>query len=144
VEKIPELNQKIGRNELCPCGSKKKFKQCHGHQNNPPESNIFHASSKVRAIAAKGECYSPLAMHKDCTRGTINAHTVSRSGSLGAIQRDGHVYSYNLSLNAIQKTGPALKPVPTGWKIASTFPGFCGFHDKHLFMALEDQPFVGS
>tara|TARA_B100000787_G_C16149469_1_gene275879 strand:- start:890 stop:1198 length:309 start_codon:yes stop_codon:yes gene_type:complete len=26
-----EINQKkIGRNDLCPCGSKKKYKQCHG------------------------------------------------------------------------------------------------------------------
>jgi uncharacterized protein YecA (UPF0149 family) len=25
-----ELFAKTGRNELCPCGSGKKFKQCHG------------------------------------------------------------------------------------------------------------------
>jgi hypothetical protein len=144
VENIPEFNQKIGRNTVCPCGSKKKFKHCHGHHSNPPETNIYAASSKVRAMNAKGECYSPSDMHHDCTRGTINAHTVSRSGSLGAIQRDGHVYSYDLRLEAIQKNGAALTPVSTGWKTASTFPGFCGFHDKDLFIPLEDQPFVGS
>jgi len=26
----PYLNQKLGRNEPCPCGSGKKFKKCHG------------------------------------------------------------------------------------------------------------------
>ena len=83
-------------------------------------------------------------MHHECTRGTISAHTVSRSGSLSAIQRDGHVYSYDLRLEAIQKNGAMLTPVSTGWKTASTFPGFCGFHDKHLFMPLEDQVFTGS
>ena len=24
------ISKKIGRNELCPCGSGKKYKQCHG------------------------------------------------------------------------------------------------------------------
>ena len=26
----PEKKEKIGRNEPCPCGSGKKYKQCHG------------------------------------------------------------------------------------------------------------------
>lgn len=34
VEEINKINQlkfsKVGRNDLCPCGSKKKFKNCHG------------------------------------------------------------------------------------------------------------------
>jgi len=25
------VTPKVGRNELCPCGSGKKFKNCHGH-----------------------------------------------------------------------------------------------------------------
>jgi hypothetical protein len=45
---------------------------------------------------------------------------------------------------ALQKSGGRLKPEATGWKQASTFPGFCGYHDKHLFKPLEDAPFVGS
>ena len=27
---IKEINKKIKRNEPCPCGSGKKYKQCHG------------------------------------------------------------------------------------------------------------------
>jgi preprotein translocase subunit SecA len=35
AEKVPEhpfvrAAHKVGRNELCPCGSGKKYKQCHG------------------------------------------------------------------------------------------------------------------
>jgi preprotein translocase subunit SecA len=26
------VDKKVGRNDPCPCGSGKKFKQCHGHQ----------------------------------------------------------------------------------------------------------------
>jgi preprotein translocase subunit SecA len=27
---MPEVSHKVGRNDLCPCGSSKKYKQCHG------------------------------------------------------------------------------------------------------------------
>ena len=30
IKKKPVRKQKIGRNDPCPCGSGKKFKQCHG------------------------------------------------------------------------------------------------------------------
>jgi preprotein translocase subunit SecA len=29
-KKPAKANDKVGRNELCPCGSGKKFKRCHG------------------------------------------------------------------------------------------------------------------
>lgn len=36
VRREPERNpNKVGRNEPCPCGSGKKFKQCHGSANRP-------------------------------------------------------------------------------------------------------------
>lgn len=30
ADEIPEKSEKIGRNDLCPCGSGKKYKKCHG------------------------------------------------------------------------------------------------------------------
>ena len=129
---------------MCPCGSKKKFKVCHGHHSNSPEPNIYHVAAEVRTLTRKGECYAPHSMHNECSRGTISAHTVSRSSSLGAIQRNGHVYSYPLNLLSLHKSGGRLKPELTGWKQASTFPGFCGHHDKRLFEPLEDVPFMGT
>ena len=30
VKKTPKKVKKVGRNDLCPCGSGKKYKQCHG------------------------------------------------------------------------------------------------------------------
>ena len=29
-DRLPDTNPKVGRNDLCPCGSGKKFKKCHG------------------------------------------------------------------------------------------------------------------
>lgn len=142
---IPEFRDKIGRNVPCPCGSKKKFKDCHGHHTSPPPGpNIYKVAAAMREGARKSSCHVPEAMKSHCSKGTINSHTVSRSGSLGAIQRNGHVYSYNLSMLAIQKNGGKLLPEETGWRTASTFPGFCGYHDKHVFEPLEDAPFTGS
>lgn len=144
MESIPEFSHKIGRNDPCPCGTGKKYKACHGHHSNAPSPNLFSAAAKVRTLSKKGECLAPACMHDECAGGTINAHTVSRSASLGLIQRESHVYSYNLSLEGIKKHGGPLVPQKTGWKQASTFPGFCGHHDKQLFEPLEDKPFIGS
>lgn len=144
MESIPEFRHKIGRNDQCPCGSKKKFKSCHGHHSAPPDPNFFQVAAKVRSLASKSECFAPVSLHDECSKGTINAHTVSRSGSLGSIQRDGHVYSYNFDMQALRKQEGHLRPEATGWKQASTFPGFCGHHDKRLFEPLEDAPFIGS
>jgi len=141
---IPEFSGKIGRNDLCPCGSKKKFKRCHGHHTGAVGPNIFKVAAEVRAIARKGGCYAPESLHSECSKGVISSHTVSRSGSLGAIQRDGHVFSYSLDMLGLQRTGGRLRPESTGWKQASTFPGFCGYHDKRLFEPLEDAPFQGT
>lgn len=35
---------KIGRNDPCPCGSKKKYKSCCGLQNRPPVRKQFKAT----------------------------------------------------------------------------------------------------
>jgi uncharacterized protein YecA (UPF0149 family) len=38
-QKWQELLAKTGRNDPCPCGSGKKFKNCHGHERTPPRSS---------------------------------------------------------------------------------------------------------
>jgi len=63
---------------------------------------------------------------------------------LGEITRNGHVYSYKISIQELRKSNGQLLPTLTGWRDASTFPGFCGVHDKDLFAPLEDMPFIGS
>jgi len=141
---IPHFNKKIGRNEPCPCGSKKKYKKCHGDSDFNQESNPYHFDRQVRSLSPASKCLAPDSLSNECTRGTINAHTVSRSGSLGAIEKDGHVYSYKVSMQSLIKTSGAIHPELTGWRKASTFPGFCGFHDKKLFEPLEDKTFSGT
>ncbi|HGY2657598.1 hypothetical protein ACSEON_16705 [Pseudomonas aeruginosa] len=54
------------------------------------------------------------------------------------------MYSYLMSIKRFDDLGGGIKPRLVGWKDASTFPGFCGHHDKKLFAPLEDEPFTGS
>lgn len=141
---IPNRSTKIGRNELCPCGSKMKYKRCHGAVTALPEPKAGALDAQARKLNAKPTCLSPADFHVDCNGSIIDSHTVSRSGSLGAIVRDGHVYSYALSIQSLEQTGGRVLPKLVGWRVASTFPGFCKHHDKQLFAPLEDQPFTGT
>ena len=133
-----------GRNDLCPCGSKKKYKKCHGGIDVVPIAHPSQLDAQLRNYDPKKTCLAPFGWLKDCKGQVIASHTVSRSGSLGAIARNGHVYSYVPSIKSFDDAGGRLVPRLLGWRTASTFPGFCAHHDKHLFAALEDVTFTGS
>ncbi len=141
---IPIRKKKIGRNELCPCGSNKKYKHCHGGSNAVPTPNPGQLDAQLRKLVPNKTCLAPDTLHEKCQGRIIASHTVSRSGSLGEIAKDGCVYSYATSIQQLNEMGGRLQPKLTGWKAASTFPGFCSHHDKKLFAPLEDKPFMGS
>lgn len=143
MTQIPIFKKKIKPNEICPCGSKIKYKKCHG-SGVDQIVNPYQLDSHIRSLSPASQCLAPSAFVHECSKGIINAHTISRSGSLGAIEKNGHVYSYNVSLQSLIKSSGQIHPEVTGWRKASTFPGFCGNHDKKLFEPLEDKPFVGS
>jgi SEC-C motif len=129
---IPHRSSKIGRNSLCPCGSQKKYKHCHGNPAGVPELIPGRVVAQAKKLSPPRKCLAPTSMTAECVGGTINAHTVSRSGSLGAIARNSHVYSYKLSIEGLNKAGGKILPTLIGWREASTFPGFCSAHDKVL------------
>jgi hypothetical protein len=35
------MQERVGRNDPCPCGSGKKFKKCHGADNGPEPQDSF-------------------------------------------------------------------------------------------------------
>lgn len=137
-------SKKIARNAPCPCGSKKKFKRCHGGVHEAPILAPGQVDSHLRRTPPDVICMAPGVLHSSCRGRPIASHTVSRSGSLGEIARSGHVYSYVVSIQRLVELNGRLEPKLTGWKQASTFPGFCSHHDKQIFAPLEDQPFQGN
>lgn len=135
---------KIGRNEKCWCGSGMKFKHCHyGRENLAPVSK-GEAIGHSQKNASRKCCYVPADLKHECSKKIINAHTISKSGSLKEIaDESNHVLGLKISLPNIIKNEGKLVPERIGINQASTFKGFCSIHDKSLFSCIEDREFVG-
>ena len=136
---------KIGRNEKCWCGSGEKFKRCHyGRENEKPitKGDVIARSNK---IGDRKNCYVPSELKHECEKRIINAHTISKSGSLKEIaDSTNHVLGLKIDLANLFKNKGKLIPARVGINKASTFKGFCSKHDKELFSCMEDRPFVGT
>lgn len=132
---------KIGRNDPCPCGSGIKYKCCHLDREQQPEVT----EGEVRGMASKRraakKCFHSSVDAGACTKKIIEAHTVSKSGSLRKIARNGKVYHFKPDINALFDNGGKLMLREVGVSQASTFPGFCSHHDKELFAPIEDKEF---
>lgn len=105
----------------------------------PPHPSML--DKKIKDSVSPIDCLTPKSFRPDCSSSIIFAHSISRSGSLSKIARDNHVYSMEPSINEISKNNGLLPPKLIGWKLASTFPGFCSKHDSMLFSCVENRPF---
>lgn len=139
-----ERQKKIGRNQLCWCGSGKKYKRCHLDREAQTPPSPWDAAGKVRAAFNKKICSAPSDWHKDCSRQITRAHTVPKSGSLNQIARNGHVYAFIPSIENLQKNNGVIVPELIGVNRASTFTGFCSNHDNSIFSPLEKVDFTGT
>ncbi|WP_123409387.1 SEC-C domain-containing protein [Pseudomonas frederiksbergensis] len=128
-----------GRNAPCWCESGKKYKHCHRDiesQQSVETHTVFQALGSFKKTK---KCSVPQSLAHECSKKIINAHTVSKSSSLKAIAKDGHVLkiSIDLKINA----APSIILDEVGINNASTFSGFCSVHDKNLFSSIEDEAF---
>ena len=81
---------------------------------------------------------------KDECKGKIKqSHSIQRNGRLSIIEGDINgqkcVYSFKEFESAESTLIQTLKPI--GKAKASTFFGFCDYHDTHLFSSIENYPF---
>lgn len=135
---------KIGRNDLCWCGSGLKYKRCHlGRERQEPLS-FWSIAEEHRKVFGTKECLVPVSMKSDCSGPIVNAHTVPKRESLLKIARDNHVYSVVLDLENRAKYAGRVEPELVGINKASTFSGFCSNHDNSIFAPIERQPFIKS
>ncbi|ENB9662480.1 SEC-C domain-containing protein [Pseudomonas juntendi] len=128
-----------GRNERCWCKSGKKFKHCHLDIDRQPPVAAHTVLQTLGSFKKNKKCSVPQSLQHECSGGIINAHTVSKSSSLKAIARNGHVLKISIELKV--NIPPKIKLSEVGINSASTFTGFCASHDKKLFSTIEDQPF---
>lgn len=134
----------MGRNDLCWCGSGKKYKKCHLGREKQDPPKLWEASKDIRKAFTTRYCLAPQPLKLSCSREIVKAHTVPKSGSLNQIARNGHVYSFIFSLENIDKYNGIVPPELVGINKASTFTGFCSVHDNSIFAPIEDEAFSGS
>jgi hypothetical protein len=135
------MSHKLGRNDPCWCGSRLKYKRCHlGRERAQPvkRSDILTAFDKA---FDKRYCLHPQAKSGNCQNNIVRAHTIQRNGGLSRIAKDGHVYNCLLHSEHLRPVSESLKPTLVGVNRASTFTGFCAFHDDAVFAPIEKQPF---
>ncbi|MCQ4935547.1 YecA family protein [Anaerotignum propionicum] len=129
---------KIGRNDLCPCGSGKKYKMCclgkedDEYYTNP--TNLAETYKKLRKKSKIKQCLHP--NKKECSEKIIGAHSIQNNKIIKRISSDGLVYM------PCPKADNAFLPITEyGRKEATVFTGFCGYHDKVIFQPIEDSVF---
>lgn len=84
-------------------------------------------------------CVVPSVMKAQCSGGIVNAHTISKSANLKALAVSGHVYGFKPTMQSLIKNNGKIVPELIGIGKASTFTGFCAFHDKGIFQEIEDE-----
>lgn len=102
---------------------------------------ISKIQSEVRSKARISECFHY--DRKSCRGKVKMAHTIQQNGRLSLLEENinGNTRLYSFTeIHVNEDTGkPELKPVGKG--AASTFLGFCDYHDNVLFAPIEDNPF---
>lgn len=131
-----EPRQKLGRNEQCWCGSGKKWKNCHRDRERQEPLNVFEIIQEMRAEFATGYCLYPTAPN-ECSGEPIRSHTIQRRGGLSAISEVGHVISIKKGFEDNFQNDGEIVPKILGLRSASTFSGFCSFHDTDMFRPIE-------
>lgn len=133
--------RKIGRNDPCPCGSGKKYKKCHLDRASQAPVTTEEALQWFNGSYDQRFCSVPASLKNQCSGQIVRAHTVPKQGSLQRIAENGHVYALAADIASPEEP---LKIKRRGINQASTFTGFCRFHDNALFSPLEKQSFTGT
>lgn len=136
---------KLGRNEKCWCGSGIKYKKCHLERERAASITSGEAISFSKSNSQRKSCYAPDVLHVECEKRIINAHTVSKSSSLVSIaDSSNHVMGLKINLPNLIKNNGKLYPEKIGINQASTFTGFCAYHDRTIFSCIENLSFTGT
>ncbi len=132
------MSKTIGRNDLCWCGSGKKYKKCHINR----EVKSYEVHNNFKNSLKYKTCKVPTALQHECTDTIIKAHTISKSANLKHIARDGKVYGMSIDMLTIKEKFKPIELKLIHINQASVFYIFCSKHDKEIFAPLEDKKFI--
>ncbi|MGP8281235.1 MAG: YecA family protein [Desulfomonilaceae bacterium] len=138
------MTKKIGRNDPCWCGSGIKYKKCHDGREDLERINLFDIETKIKKRFSAKYCLHPEAKSGLCKRDIVQAHTIQRTGGLDSMAENSHVYGFKPSFSNLNRNNGFISPELIGVRKASTFSGFCGYHDSRTFAPIEQQLFSGT
>lgn len=126
---------KIRRNDLCPCGSGLKFKKCCETIENVEIKLNLRNIKNIKDSTKIKRCLYP--DHTKCSEKIIDAHSIQNNKILKKISKNGEVYM------PTNKKWGFIEGEMTKWgrKEATTFNGFCGYHDNEVFKEIENNDF---
>lgn len=126
------------RNDLCWCGSGKKYKKCHWQLELSAPAKAYDIEGALRKKLNVSVCMAGSgAFGLECSKKIIASHTISRRAALERVAREGHVYAISPSFSQLDKSGGVLVPVLRGIHKTSTFHGFCSSHDDSIFKLID-------
>ena len=96
--------------------------------------------SKIRSEANIKDCFHP--NKEECVLPIKSAHSLQRQGSLRFLEKDvdGNRYLYIHTEREHNFKHDFFDLKKTGRKVATTFDGFCSYHDTELFKSIENEP----
>lgn len=101
--------------------------------------NLKKTYNKIRAkhMSKKWTC-----MFENCNEDSINSHILQKNGILREISDQNHLIqlSHNFEINNEIDISFQFRKI--GINEAYSFPGFCRFHDNHLFKQIESKSFI--
>ena len=131
------MTDKIGRNDPCWCGSGRKYKNCHIGRSKQAPVTRQEIVTNLKSAYGKQYCLHPEASDEVCSGTIVKAHSIQRGGGLERIARDGHVYGFIPNYPSVAKDEDWASPRLVGINKASTFSGFCSYHDNKTFKPIE-------
>lgn len=130
------LESKFDKNEPCPCGSGNKFKSCcfskryKDTQFDSVKGKGFFNHYVIKLISESNLCFCTHPNHKECNGAIIKAHSIANKRIFDRLAVDGHVMAISRGLSGIE-----IRPVSRN--DASTFTGFCKYHDDIVFKEID-------
>lgn len=129
----------LKRNDPCWCGSELKYKKCHLRREDQSPENPFAIRQRFFDLQKRKYCFCEFDA-ENCSDVFSSSHSISKSGSLRLIAERSHVAAIQGDFQFVRGVDSyyeTLRIVDLSINKASTFYGFCDFHDGKNFAQLD-------
>jgi hypothetical protein len=127
------------RNDACWCGSGLKYKKCHLRREDQAPENPFAIRKNFFDLQKQEFCFCE-SDAANCSDVYAASHSISKSGCLKLIAERSHVAAVEGDFHFVrgrEALYESLRVAEISTNKASTFRGFCSFHDAKLFAQLD-------